>query len=314
MKSDAIIIGGGFIGKNLARSLAEEGVRVVIVEKQRGVKTVAHSKIEYIFDDYSNLSNYSSLINEKVDVIHLAHEPHKENILFENAATFYKNIDSFTNLIRLISEKKSRLIFASSGGTIYGEANYLPLDEKHPVNPVSIYGLTKLTMENFLVLFATLTPLKFISIRPANPYGPGQYPFLGQGFVATTLASLLANQPLSIFGDGKNLRDYIYIDDLVDGIKLLMEKGRDNSVYNLGTGIGTSNLEIVDLVSGILGSDKKNLIVNYLPTRSSDVIKNVLDCKKMFGDTGWSPKVNLEDGLFKTLKWMKDSDFGNIEK
>jgi UDP-glucose 4-epimerase len=149
-------------------------------------------------------------------------------------------VDLLQNLpptVQLFSEaavRGTKLLLVSSGGTVYGEADELPISETHATKPISPYGVTKLTLENYAYLYAATHDLKFVCVRPANAYGIGQKAFVGQGFVATALASAMRGMPIKIFGHCGTIRDYLYVSDLASGIVSALEHGHLSETYNLG--------------------------------------------------------------------------------
>jgi UDP-glucose 4-epimerase len=196
-------------------------------------------------------------------------------------------------------------VLVSSGGTVYGEAEKLPISETHPPKPISPYGVTKLTLENYAYLYAATHGLKFICVRPANAYGAGQKPFAGQGFISTAIASVMRGQPIKIFGQSGSVRDYIYVSDLAAGIVCALESGSLSETYNIGSGVGLSNMDVINAITPLLESTNCKLSVEHYPERTFDVKSNVLDATKIQQLTGWQPKVQFKDGLLFTLDWLK---------
>ena len=139
-----------------------------------------------------------------------------------------------------------RYLVLSSGGTVYGKAHHLPIEENHPTNPISPYGITKLAVEKYALMYHQLSGLPIIIIRPSNPYGPNQYGERGQGFIGTAIFRILRNEEIVIYGDRGNVRDYIFVDDLAEGIVAALNHGVPGDIYNCGTGIGLDNQNILD--------------------------------------------------------------------
>ena len=168
------------------------------------------------------------------------------------------------------------MILVSSGGTVYGEATHLPIREDHPTNPISPYGVTKLTLEKYAHLYATTHGLKVICLRPANAFGVGQRPHAGQGFVSTAIASCLRGQPIKVFGQRGTVRDYIYVSDIAAGIVCALDRGRLSETYNLGSGAGQSNMDVVEAFMPLMREIGCEARVEHLPERVFDVQTNVL--------------------------------------
>ena len=200
-----------------------------------------------------------------------------------------------------------KLILVSSGGTVYGEVDELPIKETHATKPVSPYGVTKLTLENYAYLYAATHGLKFVCVRPANAYGAGQKPFVGQGFIATAMASTMKSMPIKIFGEHGTIRDYIYVSDLASGIVSALEKGHLSETYNLGSGVGLSNFEVIELFKPLMQEMSSEVKVDNLPERAFDVKANVLDSTKLQEHTGWKPIVKFSEGLSRTRDWLRNN-------
>jgi UDP-glucose 4-epimerase len=149
-------------------------------------------------------------------------------------ADLQQNLPPVVGLFTEVAARKKRLILVSSGGTIYGEAPVLPIAEEQTAHPISPYGVTKLTLENYAYLYAATHGLNYVCVRPANAYGPGQRPFIGQGFISTAIGSVMRGQPITIYGERGTVRDYLYITDLVEGIARLLTLGEPSQAYNLG--------------------------------------------------------------------------------
>jgi len=204
-----------------------------------------------------------------------------------------------------VADRGGKLVLVSSGGTVYGEAIKLPIREDHPTKPISPYGVTKLTLENYAHLYAVTHGLQFVCIRPANAFGVGQRPFVGQGFISTAMASAMRGQPIKIFGQNGTIRDYIYVSDLASGIVSALEHGHLSETYNLGSGIGLSNLEVIEVFKPLMQEIGCEVQVENLPERAFDVKANVLDSSKLQEHTGWKLQVEFDDGLRRTREWLR---------
>jgi UDP-glucose 4-epimerase len=175
----------------------------------------------------------------------------------------------------------------------------------HPTKPISPYGVTKLTLENYASLYAATNGPKYICVRPANAYGIGQRPFNGQGFIATAIASVIKNQSIKIFGEKGTVRDYLYVSDLAPGIVHALEKGHLSEIYNIGSGVGLSNLDVIDAINLLMKNNNKNpVFVEKLAERPFDVKSNILDSAKLKSHTGWGPSIDFNNGLCQTYQWM----------
>ena len=195
-----------------------------------------------------------------------------------------------------------RILFISSGGTVYGPARRLPIDEDHPTEPACSYGIAKLAIEKYLGLYARLHGLKSTVLRFSNPFGERQNPGSAQGAVAVFLGRILAGRPIEIWGDGSVVRDYLYIADGARAFRLVLEKEPDGPVYNVGRGVGTTLDDLVTVLKRVTG---RPVEVVRRPGRPIDVPANVLDSRRLEAAVGWRPRVDLEEGLARTWEWLK---------
>ncbi len=197
-----------------------------------------------------------------------------------------------------------KMIFLSSGGTVYGPPDTIPIAESHPNRPTSSYGITKLAIEKYLSLYKHLYGLKYTAFRLANPYGRYQRPIGAQGAVAVFLGRALRGEPIEIWGDGNIIRDYVYIEDVVTALVSAIDYTGETDVFNLGSGLGTSLNELVDAISEVVLRPVK---VVYKPARSLDVPASVLDISLISSVLGWTPQVDLLEGLRHTKDFLLES-------
>jgi UDP-glucose 4-epimerase len=214
------------------------------------------------------------------------------------------NIGGALNLlegIRAGDGKTAKIVYVTSGGTAYGEPEIIPADESTPVHPLSPYGASKLAVETYLPIYEKLCGLNYSIIRLANVYGPRQDPHGEAGVVAIFAKAMLAGKPLTIFGDGNDERDYIYVQDVVDAIARAAE-GTLPGPFNVGTGIGTSTNRIFEVVAQHCGHSEA---ASHGPDRPGDINRISLDPSKAKRELGWESQVSLEDGLKTTVDWFK---------
>lgn len=305
-KRDTLVIGGaGYIGAHLVPKLVATGRRVTVL----GRKTIPAHKmpqgVAYVKGDFAQADLIRGLLDRHREVIDLAYAS-VPNTSFENPlADLLQNLPPMVQLFPEVAARGGKLILVSSGGTVYGEANTLPIFENHPTRPISPYGVTKLTVENYAHLYAKTHGLQFICIRPANAYGVGQRPYVGQGFISTAIASAMRGEPIKIFGPIGTVRDYLYVSDLAEGIVQALEKGRQLETYNLGSGVGHSNMDVIEALLPLMKRLGEAVRVEHLPERAFDVKANVLDSTKLRSDTGWNPEVKFDEGLQLTADWLK---------
>ena len=306
---DILDIGGaGYIGAHLVPKLVATGRRVTVLGRRTIPAYGLPAGVAYVGGDFAQLDLINGLLDRHQEVIDLAYAS-VPNTSFENPlADLLQNLPPAAQLFPEVAKRGRKLLLVSSGGTVYGEAIKLPIDEKHPTKPISPYGVTKLTVENYAHLYAQTHGLQFVCLRPANAYGVGQRPYVGQGFISTAMASAMRGEPIKIFGTVGTVRDYLYVSDLAEGIVRALEKGRQWETYNLGSGVGRSNLDVVQAMAPVLKTFGCAVQVEHLPERAFDVKANVLDSTKLFSDTGWKPEVAFDQGLRLTCEWLNDQD------
>ena len=195
-------------------------------------------------------------------------------------------------------------MYFSSGGTVYGNrTDMTPFKETDAMAPISYYGWSKQMMENSILYVHRTAGLKYLVVRPSNPYGHGQNIHAKQGLIAVALGKILAEEPITVWGDGSNVRDYIYIDDLCEAIAQLLEKDVCNTTLNIGSGVGTSINDIIASLKEVVSEEVK---VDYLPARSVDVAHMILDTTelKKYVSIAYTP---LKDGIARFYQDVKKS-------
>jgi UDP-glucose 4-epimerase len=196
-----------------------------------------------------------------------------------------------------------KIVFASSGGTVYGVPKAVPIAEVDEGFPISAYGITKLTIEKYIYLYEYLHNLNYMILRISNPYGPYQDPTKRQGIVAAVIARILSGYPIEIWGDGMVTRDFIYIEDVVSAFIAAACYDGNERIINIGSGIGRSINDVVTSVAAVTGA--KDLKRIYRPGRSSDVPINVLDITRAEHTLGWTPEADWSQSLRATVDWLK---------
>ncbi|MFJ7565837.1 NAD-dependent epimerase/dehydratase family protein [Herminiimonas sp. NPDC097707] len=301
-----VIGGGGYIGSYLVPLLIASGRKVTVLGKSAASQFPLPVDAVYVSGDFGQKDLIRSLLDSHQEIVHLAYAS-KPNTSFHNPLEdLLQNLPPTVQLFSEIAARGGKLILISSGGTVYGEAQNFPIREDHSTQPISPYGLTKLTLENYARLYAMTHDLRYVCIRPSNAYGVGQRPFAGQGFISTAMGCVMRGQPIQIFGEEGAVRDYIYVSDLASGVFSAMQFGKLSETYNLGSGIGFTNRAVIEMMTPsmkMIGFDVK---VEHLPERPFDVKANVLDTTKLKSDTGWQPNIGIDEGLALTAKWMSN--------
>lgn len=303
---NTLVIGGaGYIGVHLVPQLLASGRKVTVLGRSTTPRYALPDDVNYVVGDFADLKLISRVLDEHQEVIHLAYAS-VPNTSFENPlADLLQNLPPSVQLFSEAAGRGVKLVLVSSGGTVYGEAEIVPMHEGHHTRPISPYGVTKLTLENYAYLYAATHGLKFVCVRPSNAYGIGQRPFVGQGFIATAMASAMKGISIKIFGQSGTVRDYLYVSDLASGIVSALTHGRLSETYNLGSGVGLSNLDVIEICKPLLNEIGCEVKVENLPERAFDVKANVLNSAKLQMDTGWEPIVELNEGLVITRDWLQ---------
>jgi UDP-glucose 4-epimerase len=302
-KNILILGGGGFIGTALARRLCENNFNVHILSKHFPAREIEPNMIFY----HGNLENKKILervLPECKTVIHLASSTTPGSSSRQPALEADKNITPTLRFLDILQGYENvHVIFVSSGGTLYGNPESTPVNETHPINPLSFHGAGKVALETFLRTFSTLPEKNATIVRPSNVYGPGQPLRSGFGVIRTMLEHVLRGTVMEIWGDGMSVRDFLYIDDMLSALIRLIDFPYDNNTYNVGSGIGYSLNQLKEIIETVSG---KKLSAVYRPSRKSDVKTIVLDSSLLSKQTKWHPTVSLEQGIELTWKWLKN--------
>lgn len=304
--SHCCVIGGtGFIGSHLVEQLVSQARQVTVIGRSKIPIRDLPREVRYLAGNYGDERLLLEALRDVDEVIHLAHstvpKTSFENPIQDILANLPASVTLFDAATRFSIRK---LVFVSSGGTVYGKARSLPITEDHPKNPISPYGITKLTIENYAMMFQKLKGLPVVCVRPSNAYGERQRPFVDQGFVATAIASILSRKEITVFGDPGTMRDYVHVTDVAKGILASLELGQIGSSYNLGTGIGKNNMEVLDAIRPYAESAGYEIRVKIVPGRAFDVPANLLDYSKLREQTRWEPTVTFEEGIRRTWNWF----------
>jgi len=197
----------------------------------------------------------------------------------------------------------ARVLFPSSGGTVYGIPAGLGISEQHPTDPLNAYGVQKLAIEKYLAIYRKFRGLDSIVMRIGNPFGPGQDPLKGQGLIAAVSFKALTNAPIEVWGDGEVVRDFLFIDDLVDCFVSLVDYDGPAKLFNVGAGIGRSVNQVIQAVAKALPAADLN--IQRSSGRPYDVPINVLDIGLVMQETGWRPTTGFSEGVAQTVAWCR---------
>lgn len=298
--------GGGFIGSTIADRLLLDGHDLRIFERPRVAlyrKFTESERVEWITGDLSSVHDVSDAIRGVDVVLHLVSTTLPKSSNDDPIYDVQSNVVATLQMLNaMVAHDVRKIVFISSGGTVYGNPIYLPIDEKHPTNPVVSYGITKLAIEKYLQMYERLHGIKAITLRVANPYGERQRIETAQGAVGVFLHHALKSIPIEIWGDGSITRDYIHVSDVAEAfVKALQYKGAQR-LFNVSSGVGTTLNELIDMLEAVLG---KSIERRYLPGRPFDVPVSVLCNNLARSELDWTPLVSMPDGIARTAEWMK---------
>jgi UDP-glucose 4-epimerase len=290
--ASALLLGGnGFLGRHLAKALSARGVSVRIYG--RGAHRETEADYTYVQGDFATGEGLAEALNDVDIVYHLISTTIPST---SNADPLFDTQSNVGGTLRLLEQMKAtgvnRIVFTSSGGTVYGNPNIVPVPEDHPLQPLCSYGVVKVAIECYLRLYSSLHGLNATVLRLANPFGPGNARIGVQGVIPTLFAKIAERAPIEIWGDGSVVRDYIYVDDAVDAM-LQAASWSGFRLYNVGSGVGHSLLEIMRTVERTTGLTA-NAVFQH--ARSFDVNEIYLDISKITSETTWRPRVSLDAG------------------
>ncbi|MFK5947334.1 MAG: NAD-dependent epimerase/dehydratase family protein [Methylococcales bacterium] len=304
-----LVLGGhGFIGSHLVERLAECGYKIRIFDRplpKKGCEpeVVKENDIEFYSGDFTNESDLEAALEGVDYVFHLISTTTPK---LSNENPIYDIETNLIGTIKLLDIAKTnndiKLIFVSSGGTVYGEPSVTPIFEDHTTDPICSYGISKLAIEKYLHLYNHLYELDYVILRVSNPYGEKQNPESAQGVIPVFMLKMLQNKSIHIWGDGSVARDFIYIEDVVNALITAAETKSSKRIFNVGSGVPVSLNELVKTIESV---SEKKVIVEYEQERKLDVPVNCLDVSLAADVLGWRPKVSMQDGLKKTWCWLQ---------
>lgn len=302
-----LVLGGaGFIGSNLVNRLVARGLRPrVLARPSRSSANLRRvmDQVDIIHGDFMDDAVLRVALRGVHTVFHLI------TTTFPNMVIESSNYDLLSNLlptIRLMELAREtgvrRIVYASSGGTVYGEPIQIPIPETHPLAPKSAYGQSKLTIENYLSFYARTTPLEVSILRVSNPFGPQQNIYGAQGLIAVAMGCVLDNRPLKVFGAGNTVRDYIFIDDVVEA--MLKATTAAPGILNISSGEGRT---VNDVIAAVEAASGRQIQRQPLPERSGDVSVSILDNQRARQLLAWSPGVPFGEGVARSWAALRGS-------
>ncbi|BCA54473.1 putative UDP-glucose 4-epimerase [Nitrospira sp. KM1] len=298
----------------VADALLSQGRQVTVLDPRPAPRHLSKD-VRYVVGDYSRKETLRKVLIGMDAVVNLSYASVPSTSIDDPIRDILGNLPAAVSLFEVASNYAiQKLVVISSGGTVYGPARQLPLAEDHSTDPISPYGVTKLAIEKYAGMFHRLKGLPVVSVRPANAYGEHQQPFLGQGFIAAAIASILSRDVITLYGTHGTIRDYIHVEDVACGIVAALETGTPGETYNIGSGVGRNNRDILDALEPYARSLGIPFHVNTLPSRKFDVEANVLDSAKLRSATGWTLRVPFDVGIRRTWQWFVENKHQWMEK
>lgn len=289
--------GTGFIGTHLCNQLLMDGYEVGVFG--RTIPTEINKRIRFIKGNFSDFMAVKNALRGYDFVFHLIHGTNPPNITDDVIGDINRSVIPTLNLLDSCSLNSiKKIIFLSSGGTVYGNNGMIASRETDPTIPMNAYGAHKLLLENYFRVFASTKKLDYTILRLSNPYGPLQSIDKGVGLIAAVIKAIKSGSPLDVYGDGSTQRDFIFIGDVVRAMSAVMMYTGCHKIFNIGSGEGKSVSEIISLIEELMGSYVNK---NLLPARSFDVKKSVLDISLIRNEIDWHPDIELRDGIINTI-------------
>jgi UDP-glucose 4-epimerase len=293
--------GAGFIGSWVVDNLINKGYRVAVIDNlSKGNEKNINPKAKFYHADIINLNSVLKIFSEEKPkyVFHLAAQISVRDSMQNPEKNRQINIFGSRNILHgCIREKVKKFIFSSTGGAIYGKHSEIPTPETAKAKPKSEYGKSKLIIEKNLLEFKEIGSLDSVILRYSNVYGPRQNSEGEAGVISIFINKILSKNPITINGNGKQTRDFIYVKDVADANILAMNL---SGIYNVGTGTKTSINKLFKKISYLCGPSEKR----FGKLLEAEVKRSCLDSSKLIKE-GWKPKYNLEDGLNETIEWFK---------
>jgi UDP-glucose 4-epimerase len=295
-----VLGGGGFLGTHLCGGLARRGYPVRVFE--RFPAPAGFEGAEWVVGDFTQPEQVEAALPGCGVVFHLVSTTLPKS---SNEAPVFDVRSNLVGTLELLESARrlgvAKVVFVSSGGTVYGIPRRTPIGEDHPTDPLCSYGITKLATEKYLHLYHALHGLEYRILRPANPYGEGQHPDREQGAVSVFLHRILRGLPIEVWGEGAVVRDYIHVADVVEAMIAAAFTPTLSRIFNIGSGQGTSLLELIAAIETVTS---RKALVAFKPGRPFDVPRSVLDISRARDELGWHPRVTLTEGLRRTSRWL----------
>ena len=302
-----VLGGGGFLGGHIVEALQDEGflVRVFDCVPRRATAARIDATTDWCEGDFGNRGDVAAALKDCDVAFHLVATTLPRSSNEDPIHDLESNLVPTVRFIAAAVESGvKKVVFASSGGTVYGIPKTVPIAENHPTQPLCSYGIHKLAIEQYLHLYHSLHGLSYCVLRLANPFGERQRGDASQGAVAVFLDQALRGEEITVWGDGCAVRDYVYVGDVARAFCLAATHESATGVFNVGSGKGHSVNDLLAAIESLLGRAVRR---RYSLGRAFDVPVNVLDIGLAGLALGWQPLVTFQTGLERTLRWLQAS-------
>ncbi|WP_297417348.1 NAD-dependent epimerase/dehydratase family protein [Clostridium sp.] len=303
MKKYLVLGGSGFIGRNIVRKLSEKN-KIVVADLNLSDEFKFNPNISFEKLDFVNTTDFKPYLQDVDTVVHLISTVLPTDGIENINKEIQENIFPTINLLdSMVSMGIPNILFMSSGGTVYGNMNNEVISENANKLPICKYAVHKLMVEHYLHLYNIYHKLNYKIIRAANPYSSEIKQNKMQGLIPILINKVISGEDITIWGDGNNIRDYIYIDDLVDAFIALDEYHGEEKIFNVGTGKGYSINQVLTFIKEYLDIETVNVL--YEKERDCDVNRNVLDISRIKECTDWHPKIGIREGIRLSVESLK---------
>lgn len=300
--------GGGFIGSTIADRLLRDGHELRVFERPRVPpyrRFDRNERVEWVTGDLMSRHDVLDAIKGADAVLHLVSTTLPMNSNDDPVYDVQSNLVATLQMLDVMIEQGIRkVVFISSGGTVYGDPLYVPIDEKHPTEPMVSYGITKLAVEKYMRMYARQGKIAPVILRVANPYGERQRIETAQGAVGIFIHRALCGEAIEIWGDGSVTRDFLYVQDVADAFARAVTYEGKEQIFNISSGLGTSLNDLIGILEDVL---QVPIARTYKPGRRFDVPISILSNELARKELGWAPSITMREGVARTVAWMRQA-------
>ncbi len=306
MTSVVVLGGSGFVGRSLCPALVAAGCTVLSISRSPVIRR--HPGVSYIDCNFDNIYQLGEFYQQADFIFHLACDTTPATSSRQSSLEVTANLLPSLRLLEYLEHQcKAVLVYLSSGGTVYGDTGDAVCTELNTTSPISYYGASKASLELFFQAYHLQTGNPVVILRPSNIYGPGQLAKQQFGFIPTLFSALQNGDAFNLMGDGRHVRDFLFIDDFVSLCVSITNSDsatdKHYSTYNVGSDDGIELIDIIQLAQELTG---KKVQLKYLPARDVDVRSIVLDSSKAKSKFDWQPETAIDSGLEQTWTWLSE--------